>query len=1280
MNIIKKINFLVVLLSFSFSVKAQLFTQDFESSSTVSDYVSAVPDSGQFNGITTGQSGLVTTINIGALQFERTDTATMYAYRNFNFTENPTLVQLKFDFELSNYQAGTQNPTFSVFIGNSFSSGSFGTNSTYASRFGIVGKDGTNEFKVTTVDNIGGAPSSSDFAGKQNITFVVNNSGSDQTYNAPNGSVESVPNGTMDLWVGNTIAIDNFSLRNTVSPTADITGFKIQATSQSGLGTFTFDNIEFKDLLGNTGTGTGATGIKSLVHPHIWVSPSDKQGILDNISNYSWASSLYSQLQQRNSSILMSHAGNPATEIALIPAIPGDRTQHRTRLDVGVECAILYYLTEDERYAQIASDILHQYVKLLSVQNVDFEFYTGSFNHLIPPRELFTRVAMIYDFVQPFVSKSGTTVFDLASSSQVPFNFETSQKAFAVMAANVIELGGNNSNHPVLELPGGLYSVMCMEDDGIREGYFNQLLNGAAGSAQPGVNWMLDRFSPEERLWPESAGYGKFTHALVIQLMNIIDAYQPDLNIVDDNKDLLESIFIYENFLYPNGATMAYGDIGRSFTDHAHIFRSILKIADRKGYTDLKERAASTLKKIYTAEGGYNPVIESQRLEWNNPLQLLWGVNIEASISDAGEPLYGTVKATHAGVVMQRNFSGVDDEQNGLMYYTGGGTYVHAHATGLDMELYGAGYVIGPDFGGSSNGYGTDLHEQYAVSHAAHNTIIVNGTSGRGPKTNGNSTWQNIVDPIVLQASEPKVYASPVAQNFSFATQFLDDNINNIDQQRTNSIIRTSATTGYYVDVFRSFSNTSNNYHDYLFHGLGDVMQIKSQGTPLALTDTPNRYQNDIGDERKQPGWRWYSGAKTSAPTNNAITARFDLQATNDYLHVSVPGGIDKEYSSALAPPTQEVSNGYDSKSTQMFIIRKYGEAWNEPFVTLFEPSANPESTIVFSNLIYYNNKVVGLEVLSNVNGQDIRDVIISNDSNQETVVLSAYNIEFTGRFAIVRTMPQTASTPVSMYIGEGQQLKFLDKTLTADADAKAYQESLLDYAYTGPVPSNIFTVETIGESCVDKNNGSINISSEVDGSYEASIDGKTYDFTNSTSIENLEPGTYNLCIAITNTDFKQCYELIIEEGSSLTGKIQVTKKSAHVSVATGSGPYSVYKNGEPLFETYQSNFSIAVNHGDEIEVKSKAACQGAMTKTINLLEDIKAYPNPSEGIFEMYIPNDIESISLEVYNIHSQMIHSGTFKVNSGSVILNIEDKPNGIYFVKINSKIPVFIKLIKK
>ena len=1019
-------------------------------------------------------------------------------------------------------------------------------------------------------------------------------------------------------------------------------------------------------------------GAQSLVHPHIWVTNSDRQKILDNIANHTWASSMFNQLVTRQSSLKSSHSANPSSILNQIPTIPGDRGQHRSRLNAAAESAFLYYLTEDEGYAQVSADILHQYVKMLSVQNpLTFEFYSGSFNHLIPPRELFPRIAITYDFVAPFLSKQGTTVYDLDSGTRVPFDFTTSQKAFEVMADNVIQVGGNNSNHPVLELPGGLYSVLSIEDDAIRAAYFDKLLNGAANSKQPGINWMLDRFSDGDRLWPESTGYAKFTHSIFLQALSIADRYKPELNLLDNNKDLLESIFIYENFLYPNGATMAYGDIGRTFNDHAPIFRNVLAIADRKGYTEIKERAASTLKKIYTEAGGYVPIIEDQRLEWNNPLQLLWGVNIEDSVSSLGEPKYGTVSATHAGVVMQRNYVETNNEQYGLMYYTGGGTYVHAHATGLDMELYGAGYVIGPDFGGASRGYGTALHEEYAVSHAAHNTVIVNGTTKRGVPSSG--TWENIVDPIVLISSEPKVKADPIANNFSFSTQFLDDGINDVDQQRTNSIIRTSPTSGYYVDIFRSVSNTSNNFHDYLFHGLGDVMQIKTDDTPLLLTSTPSRYPAESGAPRNQPGWQYYSNPKTSELTSDAVTARFDIQATNDYLHVCVPAGVNKEYSSALAPATQEVKNGYDKKDTQMFIMRKYGEAWDEPFVAIYEPSGNSESTVKLTRQIKYNNKVVGVLVVSEVNGQEINDIVLSNADNQSSIMLSEFDIEFSGRFAIVRTEVIGDKTNVSLYLGEGQQLTFKDQTINSDSDGKAYLEHTLDFKYNIFEKSNIFTIETIGETCVGKNNGSVSIEALTSNSYVAYIDGNSYSFTNSITINNLEPGSYDLCIVVDGEDFEQCYRLVIESGITLSGKINVKNNLANITVDSGTGPYVVYKNGNSVLETYQTGFSIEVNHGDELQVHSKSACQGELLKDINLLEDMKVYPNPSNGMFSIYVPVELENIYLEIYNIHSQLISSRLYIAKGGKVELNIQEEPNGLYFIKMNTDSPKFLKVIK-
>ena len=98
------------------------------------------------------------------------------------------------------------------------------------------------------------------------------------------------------------------------------------------------------------------------------------------------------------------------------------------------------------------------------------------------------------------------------------------------------------------------------------------------------------------------------------------------------------------------------------------------------------------------------------------------------------------------------------------------------------------------------------------------------------------------------------------------------------------------------------------------------------------------------------------------------------------------------------------------------------------------------------------------------------------------------------------------------------------------------------------------------------------------------------------------------------------------------------------------------------------------------IEVKSKSACQGVLSKTIDLLENVRAYPNPSKGNFEIFVSNNIKNIDLEIYNVRSQLVEKGAYKVTNGRLNLDISNVPNGVYIVKMNIDKPVFVKLIKK
>ncbi len=773
---------------------------------------------------------------------------------------------------------------------------------------------------------------------------------------------------------------------------------------------------------------------QSLQHPIIWVHPTDRATILENIQNYDWASSLNAQLHSRNDAKVNTHVSTPSAILGSISPMPGNRSSHRDVLTSAVESGILYFLTEEDKYAQYCADILSDYTKkLATVSPANINFYNG---YLIESREVYPKIGLIYDFVYHFLETEGTTIFDNETETRKPFNHDAAQAAIKNLIDAINFRGLINSNHPVLEATGALYNILCLTDDTERQSYFNTFMNGA--SRQNGLSWMLGHLSPEEGLWPETITYGKGPQRIIMMLMNIVDRYQPNLKVIDNNLQVLEGSFAYENFKYPNNsAIMAYGDSRRHNDETESLYENVATIANRKAYPQLERNSLVLLKKLYAEAGGYDPKIETDPLEYHSPLRLLWGVNVSDTIT-AKEIIYNTTAtASHAGVVMQRNYFGSNREENSLMCYAGGAEYVHSHLSGLDMELYGVGYVMGA-VAADIDDRDSDINRHYYRIYAGHNTVIVNGKSQGSDQGSWKSDGMLFMNTTKLKASEPLPSEAPISTNFSFTTQLLEDRINNCDQQRTLSIIRTSGKSGYYLDIFRSKSLGTNDFHDYVYHNIGDAMQLTnntSQG--LALTPQPDRYPSftvqKSGYTMKFPGWHYFEDVKTSAATTKTVLGRFDVNKNNSYMHFAMPNGVTREYSSTLGPPTLEAEGGYDQKKVQILSIRQQGEAWNKPFIVVYEPSKNSEATIQNVESLFSGDQIVGAKVTSKIQNREIGDYIISHDGPSGSFSLPEISLQFEGRFAIVRKATQDEQEQTSLYIGEGTQLSFGDLSLNGN-------------------------------------------------------------------------------------------------------------------------------------------------------------------------------------------------------------------------------------------------------
>jgi len=247
-------------------------------------------------------------------------------------------------------------------------------------------------------------------------------------------------------------------------------------------------------------------------------------------------------------------------------------------------------------------------------------------------------------------------------------------------------------------------------------------------------------------------------------------------------------------------------------------------------------------------------------------------------------------------------------------------------------------------------------------------------------------------------------------------------------------------------------------------------------------------------------------------------------------------------------------------------------------------------------------------------------------------------------------------------------------------------KESLGDWTLKvvdgGPDDSNNFTIEAIGETCPNKNNGQIIIEALANLNYTTTINGTVYNFTGNDglSVSNLIPGSYEFCIGVVGDTYTQCFVVEIIEGVAVSGKTSVSSNKASVEIETGTAPFTIFINGIEQFKTSAPVFTMDVKHGDIVEVKTAVSCEGTYAKTIELLDTIVAYPNPTNGTFEIALPVAQKEVLIEVYNIYAQLVSVKTYPILYGKVQLDIASQPTGLYIAKIHLDKPVVLKILKQ
>lgn len=781
---------------------------------------------------------------------------------------------------------------------------------------------------------------------------------------------------------------------------------------------------------------TGIITVSPLVgvssRPFIWSRMSERDAVLAKIRNAGWGTAQFAQMEDRAAAAAAANRDTylralPLSTTAGVPKFTQATTSATDdivvqRFNAGVDCAAMYFLTGNDAYAQCAADLLHNAIQGLVNVTATSNGWILSDGLLGEGPAVGTQLPVIYDFLYDWLQTHQVYQLGPTGGTTVAFNFTNAQtvfrKYYQLMRDNS-QAGDNWSAN----MSGCLvHNVLALDDLTERTNSLNTYLTTDAVHFSS-LQTMAARYVNPNDVWPEPLSYSNDVNTKHSFLMTMLEHYDPALNLYGTYPNVIKSLPRPFQFIFPNAVQVHFGDFHNADTydipyfEYEMVYRHAIErnLPDlRAQYGPLINDAVAKLK--YKRSDPANPSMQ-------DALSLLWYADTvtEAPVALA-IPRSDTL--SYPGLALQRNIPTNNNPGNALMYFVcGGGSYTHQHAHGMNMELYGKGTVLGAE-GGKGN-YGTSLHEDYYRVAAAHNTVIVNGA------TSGAGGWGGLsMNLVQIAAMEPQAAQAAVSPDNSFTcTTFIDDKnaAASGTEQRTLALVRTSQTTGYYVDIYRSKSTVANQFHDYLYHDVGDTLDLtQSDTTALLLTSQPTRFQTDIGDAYQQPGWRYFTGTQASATYDQTVHGRFTatINSVPTYMELYMPGAPGREYAKASTPAIIEGPAPYNTQLAPVLAVRQVGEAWNRPFTVVYEPHQGTATSGTVTNVTKLEKAgvVVGLKVESTVAAQNIVQYILSNPNPTDTYTDDTSGIAFTGRFAIITDNLNGAG---SLYVGDGSSLQY---------------------------------------------------------------------------------------------------------------------------------------------------------------------------------------------------------------------------------------------------------------
>lgn len=610
---------------------------------------------------------------------------------------------------------------------------------------------------------------------------------------------------------------------------------------------------------------------------------------------------------------------------------------NRQIITIARDAARIYAATGDMRYGQMAAKVFDVYMKGIAYRNVPIDLNHGHQQTLVGMttfevihEDVINELTQMYPLIKPLVKDDQAII----------------ESGFKKWAENIIANGVPHNNWDLFQADFIMKIALVLQDnqayaDGKGKQYYLDYIVNQNSIRQWSMNKLIDfGFDAKSKTWYESPGYSTTVLGSICDFANMLDE-KASIDLFKQRPILKEAVKTSAEYLFPNRMIAGFGDTHPGYLNTGGIDQ-VLKYATRHKNKNL----ISEMNLLKNAVAPKAPISE-----------------IEAYTSTL-------FYAPNVSWIAMR--SGMD-KQHDLMASVNASFGNHQHANGISLELYGKGYVLGPDAGIGRNLYsGLDYLEYYSQM-PAHNTVVVDGVSSypvmmsqHAFKLVASSPEVSAEQPVSRKLSEQKISFQKESDakvenlgNMTYATVNFIEPETQAEQQRTTAIVKTSDKGGYYIDVFRSRKKEGGDKtHDYFYHNLEQEMKVIDAASGKALDMKPT-------EELAFAGGHLYAYSyiynKVSAEMTSSVKTQFVTRIEDEKVVAAMDNqkeitmtmwmkaDANRTIFQALSPENRE----YERMPNQpykiidqpvlTFVARQKGEAWNHPFVCVYEPSSDTE-------------------------------------------------------------------------------------------------------------------------------------------------------------------------------------------------------------------------------------------------------------------------------------------------------------------------------------------------